>query len=192
MKTAFFVLGSMAMVACGQRGSEAPSTVAETAAHFNASHCEIFVDKVSAITSSHGMHGITFFLKTINARLDGAIAEVGIRRNETSQIPPEMVGTVSEWKDVTFMPYMGSGDYFEGTVALGSNFRTLMSEAVFYVRTVVGTTYWLKQAAGGNFMINDQMFRRVYSLYAQRYPHYSMIPTQAEDSLRDFNPDQCR
>lgn len=159
--------------------------------HFDAKNCEIFVDKVKAPTSSHGIHGMVFFLKTLNDRLDGAIAEVGLRATQsyTDQHSPDPY--VTPWQDYPAARYLGASDYFEIEVALGSDFSEAWAEGVFYVRTTKGTTYWLKPSSGKNYAINDDMWADAWYSYGSQYPHYSMIPTQEVAKLRPLNPDVC-
>jgi hypothetical protein len=155
--------------------------------HYEAKHCEIFVDKVVARRSSHGTHGIVFFLKTLNSRLDSPIAEVGIRQRVTEQLPRQPEPLTSPWHEESFRPYFGASDYFQGYVHLGSTYSTRSAEAVFYVRTAKGTNYWLKPRSGGNYQIGDSLYSRIRDISGL----YTFISTQAEETLRDLNPGQC-
>lgn len=52
--------------------------------HIDATHCEIFIDRIGISRSSHGSVTAHFFIKTVNARLDAPITEVGARTKRTT------------------------------------------------------------------------------------------------------------
>lgn len=177
--------------ACGQSPRPTPSAAQATGAHYGAANCEIFVDQIETSNSSHGTHSANFYVKTLNDRLDGAVAAVGMRVQTTQQTHGQPVST-GKWTDQTFAPYFGAADYFEGSFYFGSEFSTVTGVGVFFVRTVKGTTYWLRPRTGANYSFTDRLFYDIRALKDDpKYSYDAKIPTQAESVLRDYNPGVC-
>jgi hypothetical protein len=186
MRLAFFLLYLTLAAMAGGTAS------ALTGDHYDVRHCEIFVDKVQAYVSSHGAHGITFYLKTLNDRLDSEITEIGIRQQVTTRSHYGNEQSVSDWYDEKAQNWFGADDYFRLSVYLGSEFSSRLAEGIFFVRTRLGTTYWLRGRDGRNFRLNDTLFYTVRDLYySPRYSFFDMVPTQSELVLAELNPDFC-
>lgn len=141
------------------------------AADYNANHCEIFVDKVAAWSSTYGYTGVTFKIKTLNARLDGAIKMVGYRSilRSTPKIvnfcinhPPangnsNNCDSIGKWVDRQAFAYFGS-DYFKIDLELSHDYTfEHVYEGAFFVETVKGTRYWLHPAQGVNFFVDENL-----------------------------------
>ena len=163
-----------------------------------ANHCEVFVDKVGIAQGSHGVRGATFFLKTLNDRLDGPLQEVGIHYRST--IDHRRGQTKYAWATFTGAAFFGASDYFEIPLPLGSNYEDRWHEAVFYAKTAT-TTYWIHPhwesedlTSGHNFHISSHVYGIVSDSLGGRTP-YRGANTESLSTrgtaLSVFNPKQC-
>ena len=157
--------------------------------HYDAKHCEVFVDKVIGWgVDPVRPYGITFYLKTLNERLDGKIKEVGLRSR--------CIGVCQnhDWTNKISSPFIDSNDYWKLSVPLG--FKNLHSsqqkyEGAFFVLTEKGTYYWLKLrlAKGDSSFLIDL---RLYDSIGAYYPvQYDPVATQSSEQLGFLNPDNC-
>ena len=193
MKTlATMVLGIL-MFGCSNQNA-ATSTTTSIGDHYNANHCEIFVDKILGTSGSHYSSGVAIFLKVIPSRLDSPIKEVGFHSIRTGR---DMSGELKEaWQDRILGSHVNSSDYFYFSSPLMHDFGIYAFEGVFYVRTTSGTTYWLKPRNGSqNFKIDSSLGAQVIhaqggrSSYMTDAPQYG-IQTQGT-AFSFLNPDGC-
>jgi hypothetical protein len=175
------------------------------AADLPASHCEIFVDKASAWSSSYGYAGVTLKIKTLNDRLDGAIKQVGYRSivRSTPEIDafckahPASSGwshdcaTVGVWTDRVAQPFFGP-DYFKIQFELKHMYTfEHVFEGAFFVETDKGTRYWLNPSGGGDFFIDRNMRQDLLNRGSGGYyPQGKELVTA--DVFPYLNPAGCR
>lgn len=159
--------------------------------HRDVRNCEIFVNQVQAYQSSHGIHGLRFYIKTINSRLDGSIKKVGFWHQTTSKKRRQFTPETSAWSAQIAKPFLGAHDYFIVEVYLGSAYEFISAEGVFFVQTNRGITYWLKPKANENYLVNDEMFRVVKNISWSIYRDFARVPTQNHHEFRSLNPDRC-
>jgi hypothetical protein len=131
-------------------------------AHYNAKNCEVFVDKVGLIRGSHTFNQLVLFVKVLPQRLDSGLVEVGFRSQRDDRVYHSDYRHY-DWNDQKLTNFPGASDYFVLTLPLSSDFGQSVHEGAFYVRTAMGTTYWLKQANGANFVFNPDIGRSLES-----------------------------
>ncbi len=175
------------------------------AADYDANNCEVFVDKVAAWGGSHGYRGLTFKIKTLNNRLDGAIKSVGFRSFVHSN--PSVVDfcskhpasngnsngcvSVGKWINRPAFEYFGS-DYYKIDLELKHDYNfEHVYEGVIYVETVKGTRYWLKTAHGGNFFVDENMRSDLIRRGSGGYYRQGKDMSTA-DNFEYLNPSRCR
>ena len=175
-------------------GSEISAATAER--HLDATHCEIFVDKIASAIGSHGSNTIMPYIKILKDRLDSEVAEVGIRSQSTHTYSGGLT-EVQHWGNKVLLSRSPVGDYFapEGGLMVASDFGLTSSEAVFYVKTVNGTIYWAKPAGGGNFKFDPNFGSDLLHRYSLQHNYGtgpdSAIPTQDREDMRYLNPQRC-
>jgi hypothetical protein len=190
-------LAALALAAGCQGASPAVSTPADAPAerHLEARNCEIFIDKIAASIGSHGSMTLSVYVKLLKDRLDGDVAEVGLRTRTTSTLHGG-TPSVQDWHNETLASRSPVNDYwaYPYGIMVSSDFGSTSYEGVFYVKTVKGTYYWAKPADGGNFWLDEAAATRIYGIY----PHgnydsspSSAIPTQERDDMRLYNPSRC-
>ncbi len=160
--------------------------------HFDATHCEIFVDRLVVSRSSHGSAVVTPYIKILPERLDGEVQEVGYRS------PSKTLGqnggwdyAQSEWKSTPMLSVSPVNDYFtiDWGLMVGSDFGSTDYEGLFYVTTTKGTTYWVKSSNQGNFFFNGDVFSGLWSK-TSGWAYARPLSTQT-DSMRFYNPQNC-
>jgi hypothetical protein len=166
-----------------QTSSEAKNNEPTPERHYDAKHCEIFIDKVFPYSGPRGIFGITFYVKTLNFRLDAPIAEVGFRG--------KCIGdscSHHDWEN-SILSNEGTEDYWQVYFGMGffETFSVRSYEGAFYVKTTANTYYWAKMSGDsgpGNFTFDERTFRNLRTL--RPIP----TPTQQQE-LRWLNPRQC-
>ncbi|MDZ4660562.1 MAG: hypothetical protein SGJ18_02965 [Pseudomonadota bacterium] len=176
-----------------------------SAADYPANHCEIYVDKAAAWSSSYGYAGVTFKIKTMPSRIDGAIKQVGFHSivRSTPKIeafckahPPSNGNSndcdfVDKWMDRPAQSFFGP-DYFRIDFELYHMYTfDHIFEGVFYVETVKGTRYWLAPASGGNFFVDQNLRSNLLSLGSGGYFKQGKDLSTA-DVFDYVNPSHCR
>ena len=161
------------------------------AQNYHAKHCEIFIDRVATLSGNQHSSIILFYIKTLNARLDSAIEEVGFRQQSKSLYAGSM--SISNWKNDLAKNYKYSSDYFTLAYTTSHDFGSTEYVGSFYVKTIKGTYYWLKTAEGDNFEINKGTFNKIVSFQGRRTN--SLDPDQAAptqyNELSYFNHSNC-
>lgn len=165
---------------------------ASAAEHFDANHCEIFIDKLVVSRSSHGSAVVTPYIKILPERLDGEVQEV--RFYSTSKTFGQNGGrdyAQSEWKSTPMLSVSPVNNYFtiEWGLMVGSDFGTTNYEGLFYVKTTKGTTYWVKSSNQGNFIFDPDVFSGLWS-QTSGWAYARPLSTQ-KDSMRFYNPQNC-
>lgn len=167
---------------------------ADGGAHYRASFCELFVDRVTPYVGSHAVQAFEVYLKTLNARLDSAIVEVGFR----AQVRDARGNVTVDWQNYPAHGFPGASDYWEINLANSSDFGATVREGVFYVRTASNTTYWVNSASGGNFLFDSTAFSTINAAAGYRNsPNFSPDPargidTRSSDATRWLNPSSCQ
>jgi hypothetical protein len=205
----FFLFAALAAVtaACSSPAPDAESSdEALSGKNVDATNCEVFVDKVQPILDSHGARAEELFIKTLNSRLDGPIAQVGIRyrmhdpsnacRDNSALNDCDTVGKVTE---VTADRFQGAKDYFSLFLEIGDDFTfPHQYEGVIFVKTTRGTTYSFKTASHGSFFLDDRGLDDVMSLLQARgdddffsSADIAKTPVTA-DYYPYLNPGRCR
>lgn len=175
-------------------GIFAPSSFA---ADYDANYCEIFIDKVEAISGSHGIRRLVLYMKTLNERLDAEIDEVGMRYKTSGgyRIYGEDIG---KWYNVKMKSFLGATDYFTLSLPITHDYTDPISyQAAFYLRTKNGTTLWLKDRYHQDFSFNLDGVNSIFEM--QRVfgnaHHYSSNPDNAISAQDHFggyyNPNGC-
>ena len=164
-------------------------------AHYPASNCEIFMDKISAQFGSHAYKGFNIWVKTLNSRLDSDIVQVGFRYKLAGNGGYDHTLTNTDWLEMALTPFMGSRDYYKLSLNVSSDFFQGSYTGAFYVRTANGTNYWLKTANGGDFVFDVNGYNNVSNAMGGM-THYSSdinvaVPTQRSD-MYYYNPGMCR
>jgi len=148
------------------------------------------------------------FLKTLNSKLDGEIARVGFtakvhdefRECEREIQPPGNPNgceEVGKWQDYEATPFVGSSDYFELALSLGTNDTIARRyEGTFFVETKKGTRYSLKANGGGNFFLDRKGFSDVENALSSKGVSWvgaevGQLPKTA-DFYTYLNPKECR
>jgi hypothetical protein len=160
--------------------------------HLDARHCEIFIDKITPYQGSHAYRASAFYVKTLNSRLDGEIAEVGFWHSETDV----RTGQVSAWNKSVLRSFMGAKDYFLMDLGFSSDYGGRTYTGNLYVKTDKGTTYWAKPFGSGseNFIFDNVTHDNVMNAGHMSYNYNSRaengVSTQIP-ALKYFNPDKC-
>lgn len=166
-------------------------TLAGLGDHYEARHCEIFVDKVQALRGSHGDRSLAFWIKVLPQRLDGPIESVGIK----IMTKREQQGEVSYlWRDY---PLHSAGEnYWLNYHSIGGYLVSYESEYVFYVRTVHQTNYWLhpnhneNQNFVGNREYHDFLSgNQILDFHSPNVEKAIVVNNFSE--LKRFNPEGC-
>ena len=191
MRPLALLLSSLFVIGCDaasdpDRIGPPPDDKADDPHHIQVGNCELFIDKVSAYDSSHGLRVIGLWIKSLPWRLDGEIAEVGFRYRTNG-------GASQDWSNRSLQPYLGSADYFSAAFDVSSDFGRTSYEGAFYVLTDRDTNYWFKPAGGGNFYFDIATYDDV--IRASGYTSHSStidgaVATQRDD-LAYFNPARC-
>ncbi|MEK6772902.1 MAG: hypothetical protein AABY64_03085 [Bdellovibrionota bacterium] len=176
-----------------------------SAADYPANHCEIFVDKVAAWSGTSGYAGLTFKIKTLNSRLDGAIKSVGyysiVRSNPQIAAfckahPPSNGNSndcnyVDKWIVRPAQAFFGQ-DYFSIDFVLYHQYDFVhVFEGAFVVETVKGTRYWLNPAKGGTFFLDDNLRSNLLKLGSGGY-HRHAKDLNTATAFDYVNPLRCR
>lgn len=172
------------------------SATSTTTASYSANNCELFIDKVLATRpyQSHAGTYIEVYIKTLNHRLDSAIAEVGFRHEVKSAGDRSTGGT---YTNAVLTPFAGSNDYWKFNVIIHNGIEPYYASyhGAFYVKTELGTYYWFNTASGGNFALDHHGFTSILNdmgVVSGNGADFSMaIPTQ--DRFGGYyNPANCR
>jgi hypothetical protein len=155
------------------------TTPAFAEGHYEANHCELFIDRLSLWYGSHAIKTLVINLKNANPRLDGEIVEVGFRSPTYS----------GEWKNQHAQRI--SNDYFRFEITLGGGDYGQYSTTIgsFYLRTSKNTYYWLHP---------DHNTRSDFIFDKSTYDDLILegmnghTPDTREGRLVHFNPDRCR
>jgi hypothetical protein len=167
------------------------------AADVEATNCELFIDKVAAFQGGQRAKGMTIFVKTLNDRLDGPIAEVCFRNHQEF---PVQWGRNPDWRNWHNEPlhayHLASDYFFYRTDSLASEYGGVQYEGVFYVRTQRGTVYWIHSPTeNGNFVFDAQGHDNVLLVrgWSDNTGEDAMnaVSTQ-QSSMRYYNPMGCR
>jgi hypothetical protein len=184
---------------CSSAAPESGGDTAALAADVRATNCEIFVDRAMAVTGSHALTQITFYLKTQNDRLDAPIDHVGFYRRRVDPYCPSPghehnCDDSQAWSDERLRPFVGASDYFELSLLIGGDYAAENTfEGAFYVQTTKGTKYWANAEGGGNFLVDRATFNQLVGLRPS--PAYASDPQAAVVIAEDFaylNPQRCR
>lgn len=155
--------------------------------NYRATNCELFIDKIAAVTGSHGYKGLNIWVKTLNTRLDGEIAEVGFQN---------LSNTISwKWQDLPLTSHFGSADYFTITLPITTMWMTesAIYEGTFYLRTKNWSTYWIKNIYGNDFVFDLNAFdilEKKTGFINYSGTTDSGVPTQRGD-MTYYNPGVC-
>jgi hypothetical protein len=205
MKTAALsLLTALPLFACATDGDPAlePTDVPggldkadNGSAHYRASYCEVFLDRVTPYVGSHGIKALEVYVKTLNDRLDARVVEVGFR----AQVRAENGVVTTDWRNYPANTFPGAADYFELSLPISSDFGTTIREGAFYVKTAANTYYWAKLDAGnGNFLFDQPEFGALYGAAgyfqsANFSPAWDRgIDTRTTDAGRALNPSGCQ
>jgi hypothetical protein len=155
--------------------------------HVQATNCELFVDKIVAYQGSHALRGVHLWVKTINARFDDDVVEVGFRHR--------VIGAGSAgWRDQKFPSFFGAADYFSTSFTVSSDWGHTQYEGALYARTAAGTMYWFKPADGNNFFFDinthDNVMQAMHRSSNYDSSINAAVSTQRDD-LAYFNPVRC-
>lgn len=164
------------------------------AGHLRSGNCEIFIDKIVPTTGSHGSASLYFYVKTLNAKLDGRIAEVGFRYKALHRGHGRSME--DGWQNLRLEPFANSEDYWMLSLPspVASDFGNSTFTGSFYVRTDRDTNYWFNAPDGADFVIDSTAFRNVFSALGKPYSYSNTlenaVPTQ-QSSMSYYNPAQC-
>ena len=136
------------LTGCGT-GKSTNSSLHDAGSHYTANNCEIFIDTLETTIGSHNAKRIDTYVKILPSRLDGAIEQVGVRLKFE-----EADGHVTNWHSSS-MIRIASDYYSMSTFPYNGLVGARTTEAVFFVRTDKGTTYWHKNKDGGNFIFDQ-------------------------------------
>ncbi|WP_164014093.1 hypothetical protein [Pyxidicoccus trucidator] len=171
------------------------------AADYPASYCEVFVDRVGAYNTSHAYSSLFFYIKTLNWRLDSAVASVGFHGRmqlanggTCSSTDYQCLSEFNIWKDYPATAFMGASDYWALNLVLGSDFTARRYyEGAFFVRTVNGNRYWVNPSGGGNFYLDSNMHINVRNAFGgQVYSQSIETSINTADRFPYLNPGNCR
>jgi hypothetical protein len=164
------------------------------AAHYEANNCEIFIDKIKTNSGSHGYHGLTFYLKTLNSHLDSEIEEVGFRSKTVDNSSNES----RDWNNKILIPFYNAKDYWTFNLNISHDWGYLTHEGSFYVKTKNGTYYWAKPTRAPeqteNFMFDSNTY---YNILREMRPgtEYSSTDSDAVatqiPTMKYYNPKSC-
>ncbi|MCW5805757.1 MAG: hypothetical protein KIT31_25525 [Deltaproteobacteria bacterium] len=167
-----------------------------------ANHCEVFFDRVVTSRSSHALLRVRLYVKTLNFRLDGEIAEVAYYANVDTEGGAGTCGDSSacqfrgQWHAYRAQSFVDASDYWTLDFTLNHDFTSpLVYEGVLYVRTVTGKTYWVNPDGGGNFFVDRNMAFDVEhvlggpSLSRGTGPEHAAVTA---DIFPYLNPRRCR
>jgi hypothetical protein len=161
--------------------------------HYQANHCEIFVDKITPYAGSHALRAANVWVKILPARLDGSVVEVGFRNAQegTNSSGP----TRRDWANDVLRPFFGASDYFEINFPLSSDFGRNTYRGAFYVKTSNDTFYWVKASTGDDFTFDTRTHDIVASMQNRGTNYNSSIdvavPTQ-QQGMEYYNGSRCR
>jgi hypothetical protein len=154
---------------------------------------QIWIDKVGACPSSHGLCIVKPYLKVNLGALDGKLVEVGFRAQEQGK---SVQGPYSyPWMNKISTQKYGN-DYFAIEVPVKSDYHTATTTGAFYARTDKGTWYWLKTGSGQDFTFDPNAFGNVVRKLGSRYPTWdpsTAAPTQGAGGFGQYyNPRQLK
>lgn len=160
--------------------------------HVNANNCEIFIDRIMVSTSSQGSATILPYIKILPFRLNGQVEEVGFRNTSETFSYQNHSSSTRPWSNALFFNTSSSRDYWapSWSYMVSSEYGRTTFTGSFYVRTSSGTTYWAKNAHGGDFVFDINAFN-ILSNFGNRGDGYeATINTQRSD-MRYYNPKNC-
>jgi len=167
-----------------------------------ANHCEVSVDRVVTFRSSHALYGVVMYLKTLNFRLDGDVAEVAYFAKVDTETGGGTCGDTSvcpfrgQWRAYRANAFASSKDYWTLTFTVSHDFTSpLVYEGAFFVRSTTGKTYWVNPAGGGNFFLDTNMANNVENVLGGFSFDRGTGPQNAAvtaDIFPYLNPRRCR
>lgn len=197
------VLSAALMVGCGPSSANATeegagSTEDQLGAHYDATHCELFVDKVTIARSSHALLNVVLYLKAPTNVLAqwGGVDRVEYWAKLTAERDCAS-DNCGKWVAYPAAPWFGSRDYFSVTLTVSHDFTfPLTYEGVFHVVTKDGTNFWVHAPNGGNFFIDSALARNVEARRGYYYfLSHGQGPEFALNTVDEFpylNPRSCR
>ncbi|OFZ70943.1 MAG: hypothetical protein A3K03_02865 [Bdellovibrionales bacterium RIFOXYD1_FULL_44_7] len=158
-----------------------------TETNIAAKNCEVFVDGVVAYYGAYSNPFLTFFIKTLNYRLDGEITEVGFHSRQFGY-DADSVSHHGRWIDVKATSFINSKDYW--TIKLIGRFQY---EGAFYVKTSKGTVYWHGPLDVPNFPVTSSLFDYLIEREPEncRLDSHGCAISTRDDALSYFNSDRC-
>lgn len=195
----------LTLLACSVENTET-SDLAAHGDHYDANHCELFIDKAVNYSTSHAYKSMFFYLKTLNNRLDGKPQRVGFRyiasdKSGYCERNPESGNCkhLGEWRELEAQPFY-SDDYYSFSLFIGSDYNpSLRYKGAFFVITDKGTTYWMKNGEDQDFIIDYNTFHSLgtaYYSHGQSYTSYSSHDVselmKTANFFTDLNPQACR
>jgi len=156
--------------------------------HYEATNCEIHVEKFRVAPGSYNSINANIYLKVAIPHLDGAIKEVGFRL-KTITTPVDVTDDQRGWHNMVAVPLdpFGTSDQFKVSILLKAGERSLQHEGVFYVLTDTGTMYWLHPLNDmkKNFLIGITTFTMESELM------WEEMWINDYDHFLPFNPERC-
>ena len=154
---------------------------------------QLWIDKVGACPSSHGLCIVKPYLKVNLGALDGKLVEVGFRAQEAGK--NGQGSYVYPWTNRPSTQKYGN-NYFAFEVPVSSDFHTATTTGAFYAKTDKGTWYWFKTGTGQDFTFDQNAFGNVVRKLGPAYPTWDPSkaePTQGTGAFGQYyNPRQLR
>ena len=182
------LLACLLLVGCGVTSEDA-QVQAPPGMDEAATHCELFIDKVVAYQGAHGLRAVRMWVKTVPARLDDQVVEVGFRHRVATAN-----GRDAGWHDLRLTVSFGSSDYFDSPFEVSSDTGRTRWEGAFFVRTQSDAYYWFEPPGGGNFTFDTSTYDDVLAAMGKSYNYSSGIEASVwtqRDDLTYFNAQRC-
>lgn len=168
----------------------------------DANHCEVFVSRIgiSSDVTSFDSRWVSIYLKVLNERIDGNVVEIGARAQRT--VYHSLGSSTYEWQTLDSFPVAGRGDLLEIPFKVAVRNYTVQKysnrqkyEVAFFLRTDKGTTYWVKDSARRNFIVDENTYKNAASqLGFDEYNHPGYAPLENSILSNEFpyyNPGNC-
>jgi len=155
--------------------------------HYEASNCELYVEKFQLKPGSYNSINANIYLKVAAAHLDGAIKEVGFRARTYSS-PVDLTEEQVGWRNMVAAPVDPfSKDLWKVSVLLEAGPRVSRHEGAFYVLTDADTMFWLHPMNDDseNFSIDTNTFAIAEELV------WNELWVNDFERFLGFNPDGC-